>query len=656
MRPFGCLVIILNTIDHLGGGPNWLFDIDALTKSMNYKPVVAGNQSNGSVGTKTCDNAGKARVETVPGKDYILLPLWTQDPPFSSSSKDFLDAGFKPSGGEEKKMMHKKFHMSSMGELTFFLGLNVKQKNDGIFISQDKYVTEILKKFGFSDVKTASTPMETHKPLLKDVDVCVCARFQVNPKISHLHAVKRIFRYLKGQPKLGFWYPKDLPFDLVAYTDSDYAGASLDRNYTIGDCQFLGCKLISWKLLECLTSKVLIEGRLIVHRIIHKGWLKWNATTARDEIEVKTEVNAIYDTPSHTKKIFANMRRQEKDFSGKVTPLFETMLIQQQAEVGEGHDNPLIPSTHPQLLNPNKSLPSSSQLKKTHRPRKAKRATEISQSSGPIPLVADETVTKEREDRMKRAVTTASSLEAEQDSEVQTRFETAFKQSYDPPLSRVNTLGSGEDILKLKELMELCTKLSARVLDLETTKTAHAKKIVNLKKRVKKLKRKRKSRTSGMNLFKIEVFEESNFDDEDFDADMDEVFKDVEGDAEQVISAAADEVSTGDAVNTAGTEPVTTASASVVSVSVTTVEPSTPPTTTIFEDEDLTIAQTLVKMKSEKSKVRVVTIQEPSESGTRTTTSLPQHDQKDKGKGKMVEQEKPLKRKDQIKFEGPRLS
>ncbi|GJY94362.1 putative reverse transcriptase domain-containing protein [Tanacetum coccineum] len=131
-------------------------------------------------------------------------------------------------------------------------GLQVKQKEDGIFISQDKYVTEILKKFGFTDVKTASTPMETQKPLLKDEDgeevdvhlyrsmigslmyltssrpdimfaVCACARYQVNPKVSHLHAVKRIFRYLKGQPKLGLWYPKDSPFDLVAYTDSDYA-------------------------------------------------------------------------------------------------------------------------------------------------------------------------------------------------------------------------------------------------------------------------------------------------------------------------------------------------------------------------------------------------------------------------------------------------
>ncbi|GKF34000.1 hypothetical protein Tco_0107200, partial [Tanacetum coccineum] len=103
MRPFGCPVTILNTIDHLGSGPNWLFDIDALTNSMNYKPVVAGNQSNGNAGTKACDDAGKARVETVPGKDYILLPLWTQDPPFSSSPKDSPDAGFKPSREEEKK-------------------------------------------------------------------------------------------------------------------------------------------------------------------------------------------------------------------------------------------------------------------------------------------------------------------------------------------------------------------------------------------------------------------------------------------------------------------------------------------------------------------------------------------------------------------------
>ncbi|GJX74334.1 hypothetical protein Tco_0312929 [Tanacetum coccineum] len=78
-------------------------------------------------------------------------------------------------------------------------------------------------------------------------DVCACARFQVISKVSHLHAVKRIFRYLKCQPKLGLWYPRDSPFDLEAFSNSDYARASLDRKSTIGGCQFLGKRQISWQ-------------------------------------------------------------------------------------------------------------------------------------------------------------------------------------------------------------------------------------------------------------------------------------------------------------------------------------------------------------------------------------------------------------------------
>ncbi|GJX17685.1 putative ribonuclease H-like domain-containing protein [Tanacetum coccineum] len=200
--------------------------------------------------------------------DILLVQVYVDDIIFGSTKKELCT--------EFEKLMHKKFQMSSMGELTFFLGLQVTQKDDGIFISQDKYVDEILKKFGFLTVKTASTPMETSKPLLKDAEaedvdvhlyrsmigslmylttsrpdimfvVCACARFQVTPKVSHLYAVKRIFRYLKGQPKLGLWYPKDSPFDLEAYTDSDYAGASLDRKSTTRGCQFLGSRLISWQ-------------------------------------------------------------------------------------------------------------------------------------------------------------------------------------------------------------------------------------------------------------------------------------------------------------------------------------------------------------------------------------------------------------------------
>ncbi|GJU51832.1 putative ribonuclease H-like domain-containing protein [Tanacetum coccineum] len=148
-----------------------------------------------------------------------------------------------------------------------------KNKSD---IIQDKYVVDILKKFDFWSIRTATTPIESNKPLVKDedgedvdvhvyrsmigslmyltalrpdimFDVCAYARFQVTPKALHLNAVKRIFRYLKHQPKLGLWYPKDSPFELEAFLNSDYGGASLDRKSTTGGCQFLGRRLISWQ-------------------------------------------------------------------------------------------------------------------------------------------------------------------------------------------------------------------------------------------------------------------------------------------------------------------------------------------------------------------------------------------------------------------------
>ncbi|GKA47175.1 hypothetical protein Tco_0740058, partial [Tanacetum coccineum] len=218
--------------------------------------------------------------------------------------------------------------------------------------------------------------------------------------------------------------------------------------------------------------------------------------------------------------------------------------------------------------------------------------------SEPTTLVADEAVHEERGDSMERVATTATSLDAEQDSGGRPR--------------RQETMGDrpAQTRIELKELMEIYTKLSKRVLDLEKAKTAQAKEIASLKKRVKKLETKRRSRTPGMNLFKIgtsrrrslgeedaskqgrnlkqrSIFAESNVD-EDLDAVIDEAIehvykadKDVKGDAEQVISATADEVSTRDAVNTASTK-VNTASAPVTTagISVTTAEPITPPTIT----------------------------------------------------------------------------
>ncbi|GKA67800.1 putative ribonuclease H-like domain-containing protein [Tanacetum coccineum] len=134
-------------------------------------------------------------------------------------------------------------------------GLQVKQKEDGIFISQDKYVTEILKKFGFTDVKTASTPMETQKPLLKDED---------GEEVDvHLYRsmIGSLMYLTSSRPDIMFsvclWYPKDSPFDLVAYTDSDYVGSSLDRKSITGGCQFLGCRLIS---RQCKKQTVVVNS------------------------------------------------------------------------------------------------------------------------------------------------------------------------------------------------------------------------------------------------------------------------------------------------------------------------------------------------------------------------------------------------------------
>ncbi|GJZ32134.1 putative ribonuclease H-like domain-containing protein [Tanacetum coccineum] len=200
--------------------------------------------------------------------DIMLVQVYVDDIIFGSTNKSWC--------AEFESLMQSRFKMSSMGELTFFLGLQVKQNKEGIFISQDKYVAEILKKFDLVHVKAAITPMETKMPLTKDEEafdvdvhlyrsmigslmyltasrpdimyaVCVCSRFQVTPKTSHLNVVKRIFKYLKGKPNLGLWYPRESPFDLEAFSDSDYGGSNLDRKSTTGGCQFLGQRLISWQ-------------------------------------------------------------------------------------------------------------------------------------------------------------------------------------------------------------------------------------------------------------------------------------------------------------------------------------------------------------------------------------------------------------------------
>ncbi|GJV78436.1 putative ribonuclease H-like domain-containing protein [Tanacetum coccineum] len=160
--------------------------------------------------------------------DILLVQVYVDDIIFGSTNKELCTAF--------EKLMKDKFQMSSMGELTFFLGLQVTQKEDGIFISQDKYVAEILKKFNYTDVKSASTPVDLEKPLVKDGDA--------DDVDVHLYRsmIGSLMYLTASRPDI-----MDSPFELVAYTDSDYTGATQDRKSITRGCLFLGNRLISWQ-------------------------------------------------------------------------------------------------------------------------------------------------------------------------------------------------------------------------------------------------------------------------------------------------------------------------------------------------------------------------------------------------------------------------
>jgi len=178
--------------------------------------------------------------------------------------------------------MARKFEMSMIGELNFFLGFQIKQLKEGTFIHLEKYTKDILKKFKMDDCKLIKTPIPTNGHLdldegCKSVDqtlyrsmigsllyltasrpdimfsVCMCARFQAYSKESHISAVKRILRYLKHTPSIGLWYPKGASFTLLGYSDSDFAGCRVDRMSTSGGCHLLGRSLVSGRQRNKIT-------------------------------------------------------------------------------------------------------------------------------------------------------------------------------------------------------------------------------------------------------------------------------------------------------------------------------------------------------------------------------------------------------------------
>ncbi|GJU92670.1 retrovirus-related pol polyprotein from transposon TNT 1-94 [Tanacetum coccineum] len=197
----------------------------------------------------------------------IIVQIYVNDIIFGSTCQNLYD--------DFAKIMHDEFEMSMMGELNFFLGLQIKQTEDGIVFNQSKYIKEMLKKFGLEDSKPTKTLISTKIKLTKDDEadsadstkyqgmignllyltasrpdimfsVCLCVCFQENPKTTHLEAVKCIFRYVRGTTHLGLWYPKGTGIETIVYADSDHAGDYVDRKSTSGVCTFMGCCLISW--------------------------------------------------------------------------------------------------------------------------------------------------------------------------------------------------------------------------------------------------------------------------------------------------------------------------------------------------------------------------------------------------------------------------
>ncbi|GJR81670.1 retrovirus-related pol polyprotein from transposon TNT 1-94 [Tanacetum coccineum] len=151
---------------------------------------------------------------------------------------------------EAIEIMHDEFEMSLMRELNVFLGLQIKELDDGIFFNQSKYILEMLKKFGLEDSKQIKTPISTETKLTRDeegesVDNTKYRGMIEDPKTSHLEAVKRIFRYIKGTMHLGLWYPKGSGIETIVYADSDHARDYVDRKSTSGVCMFMGCCLTS---------------------------------------------------------------------------------------------------------------------------------------------------------------------------------------------------------------------------------------------------------------------------------------------------------------------------------------------------------------------------------------------------------------------------
>ncbi|WVZ94121.1 hypothetical protein U9M48_040056 [Paspalum notatum var. saurae] len=229
------------------------------------------------------------------GGDTLIVQIYVDDMIFGGSSHALVSSFVE--------QMSREFEMSLMGELQFFLGLQIKQSLEGTFVHQAKYTRDILKKFNMGDSKPMTTPMSTNTALDADEDgeavdqkefrgmngslLYLTAtrpdiQFAASPRTSHRQAVKRFFRYLKFTPELGLWYSSGSSLSLRGFSDADHAGCRIDRKSTSGACQLLGTSLVSWSSRKQASIALSTTKRVHCCSLAARSRLLWMKATLSD--------------------------------------------------------------------------------------------------------------------------------------------------------------------------------------------------------------------------------------------------------------------------------------------------------------------------------------------------------------------------------------
>nr|GEV46491.1 ribonuclease H-like domain, reverse transcriptase, RNA-dependent DNA polymerase [Tanacetum cinerariifolium] len=450
------------------------------------------------------------------------LPLWTQDPSFSSSSKDSPGAGYKLLGEEEKKDTEDPKNEDSEAPITEELRVNQEKDNvnntnrvNAVSSTVNAASNEVNDVGRKSSIELLDDP---NMPELEDISIFKDSNEDVFGAEADLNNLESTFQEMctEFEKMMHKKFQMSSIGELTFFLGLDYAGASLDRKSTTGGCQFLGCGLISWQY-----KKQIVVANSTTEA--EEGCLEWNAKAAQDEIDTNAHnlnVSAVKEAQIHAnvdgKKVIiseATIRRDLKfEDEGRVNCLSNEVIFEQITLMGT-MASAIIFLASTQKFNFSKYI-FESMVKHLDNGNKFLMYPRFLQvfldtqvdgmSKHNAIYVIPYHIKKKKQKSRKSKNKDTQETQPNDPTYKALNEENVPTQSNDPSLSRVNSLGSREDNLKLKELMELCTKLFNRVLNLETTKTAQVKEISSLKKRVKRLEKKKRLGTHGLKrLYKV---------------------------------------------------------------------------------------------------------------------------------------------------------